>query len=423
MCKPITYTFLVLFVTIFFFYYISNLEFHSFISSNFTKLTINGLYPKPDLLSNSSYSDSDIYHLAKYTTSSNELKKWRYQINKADQGIAKGTIYKQFEYVKRIVNLDFDEERSVRLYIPHDSKFYPKGTLKGVNMWIHGGGFVFGTIQTNDIICKTIANQTGAIVISVSYRLAPENKFPSAIDDVESILRWLTDTSSNNQDIGIHSYGGDSNNIVISGEGTGGNLAASLVASAVSATLPFTTINISSSLTKSSITINSLNSIKGIILICPSLHYGEHSNSHKQYKNINGMLTLDQMEWFYTLYLNDNHRDCSDFRACPMRIPDQILSSFPDTVIISAKNDILRDEGEIFNNKLIKAGSNSIFHEYNNSIHGFFGLNSQDGIDSLQVYTNSIFKMLKHSKKIKNYKINKYKNPKKKKSNSLNSEF
>lgn len=419
MCKPISYTFIVLFITFYFLYYISNIEFYSFISSNFTKLTINGLYPKPDLLSNSTYSSSDIYHLAKYSTSINELKKWRYQKNKADQGIAKGTIFKQFDYVKRIVNLDFENDISIRLYIPHDSILYPKGTLKGINMWIPGGGFVFGTIQTSDIICKTIANQTGAIVVSVSYRLAPENKFPAAIDDVESIFRWLTDTSSINKDNGIYSYGGDSNNIVISGEGTGGNLAASLISSAVASTLPF--IISSPSLTKSSISISSLNSIKGLILICPSLHYGQHSNSHIKYKNYNGMLTLEQMEWFYTLYLNDDHRDCIDFRACPMRSSDDILALFPDTVIISAKNDILRDEGEIFNNKIINAGSNSNFYEYNNSIHGFFGLNSQDGINSLQLYRNSILKMLENSKKNKTFKKNKINNHKN--SNNLKSEF
>jgi carboxylesterase type B len=85
-------------------------------------------------------------------------------------------------------------------------------------VWLHGGGFVIGSLENYDAICRVLANRSGAIVISVDYRLAPEHPFPAAVEDAFAALRWTAVNAS--------SFGGDPARIAIAGDSAGGNLAA-----------------------------------------------------------------------------------------------------------------------------------------------------------------------------------------------------
>lgn len=112
--------------------------------------------------------------------------------------------------------------------------------------------------------------------------------------------------------------------------------------------------------------------LKGLILVYPCLEAVIKYESHFRYANTFALLSLVQMEYFWSLYLNDEDKDCNDYRACPMRTPQRILERFPPTLLILAKNDILLDEGLVFAKKLKNVNVSAETMVFNDSVHGFF---------------------------------------------------
>jgi acetyl esterase len=223
-----------------------------------------------------------------------------------------------------------------------------KTSVKPVLIWFHGGGFVKGSAEADLGICQKLANISNYLVVSVDYRLAPEYPFPAAADDSMKALLWVIKN--------IGQYRGDRNRIVIGGESAGGNLAVGLVASYISR--------------------REFNDVKlhGLLVVYPCLEHGVYTDSHFRYRNINGMLTLAQMQWYWQLYLDKRQDMCSsDYRVCPSRAPSNILNQFPYTNILLARYDILLDESINFIEKLKKYNQNAEYVIYNDTIHGFFG--------------------------------------------------
>jgi acetyl esterase len=238
---------------------------------------------------------------------------------------------------------------AVRLYIAGETINTPLTSLRPILIWFHGGGFVVGNYTNDDTICSKIVEYTDFIVVSVDYRLAPENKFPAGVNDAWDALRWTKHS--------IHKYGGDPSRIYISGESAGGNIATSVVA-----------LN----LDKDRTPLDNRLEIKGLIIFSPCLDHGVYLDSHFRYSDTFALLTLRQMTYFWSLYLPDQVRDAADYRACPMRTPGHILRQFPPTTILMAKYDILLDEGLKFGALLKSLDVPVQTVVYNDSYHAFF---------------------------------------------------
>lgn len=220
-----------------------------------------------------------------------------------------------------------------RIYIPNNLIKPAK-----VIMWFHGGAFVIGSIRADNDICNKLSINTKSIVVSVNYGLAPENKFPVAIEDSISSVKWVFNN--------IKKYGGNNKNIYLVGESAGGNIVLSI--------LPYI----------------SYLKIKGIISIYPPLQIFTYSNSHWRYATKNGFLMLNHLIKAYDAYLDDII-DSQDERANPLLISNKNIKLFPKTMVILAKYDILYDDGILFSKKLKKNNVPVDLIIYPD-IHGFF---------------------------------------------------
>lgn len=222
----------------------------------------------------------------------------------------------------------------IRLYRPRS-----EGVLPAI-VYYHGGGWVVGNIEVVDRPCRTLANLSGCIVVSVEYRLSPETKYPGPLDDCWVALEWLR---KNGKQLGI-----DSNRIIVSGDSAGGNLAA-VVALKVR--------NVSA------------NGLVGQILVYPVIaplvgySFQSYTDNGEGY-----LLTKGAMEWFWDHYLQDND-DIKNPDICPL--DETNLSELPPTFIATAEFDPLRDEGEEYAQRLKGAGVRTVIKRYDGMIHGF----------------------------------------------------
>ena len=211
-----------------------------------------------------------------------------------------------------------------------------------VVVWTHGGGHVVGSVASYDAICRHLAMGTQAIVVSVDYRLAPEHKFPAAIDDVFAVVEWVATQA----DV----FEGDPTRIAVAGDSAGGNLAAVSALLARDAGIQ----------------------LRAQALVYPVTAPDAESDSH--HDNAEGfMLTRANVLWFQRHYRRDE-RDRTDFRYAPA-----IAESHADlapALIQVAEFDPLKDEGIEYANRLSRAGNQVSLTHYAGMIHGFFSLSS-----------------------------------------------
>jgi acetyl esterase len=227
-----------------------------------------------------------------------------------------------------------------RVYTPQGSTPLP------VLVFFHGGGFVIGSIELYDELCRELANGSGYIVMSVDYRLAPEHKFPAAVEDCYAATKWVAENAS--------ILGGDADHIAIGGDSAGGNLAAVVAMLARDKGAPHITLQ---------------------VLIYPFT--GADLDTQSARENATGyFLTRDDMAWFESLYLR-NEADRDDPRVCPLRA--KTLSGLPPALVITAEYDPLRDDGEAYAARLSRAGVPIVCTRYNGMIHGFLALPFDQG--------------------------------------------
>jgi acetyl esterase len=208
-------------------------------------------------------------------------------------------------------------------------------------VFIHGGGFVLGDVETHDNQCRTIANELGAVVLSTDYRRAPEAPFPAALDDALAATRWAAEH--------LDELGGDPARLAVAGDSAGGNLAA-VVAQLACDTGP---------------------ALAGQLLIYPGTDFVTRHPSQEE--NAEGyFLTLADMEWFADHYTGDADR--SDPRLSPALSTD--LAGLPPAVIATAEYDPLRDQGNAYADALEAAGVPVVKRCYPGLIHGFFDLSA-----------------------------------------------
>ena len=225
---------------------------------------------------------------------------------------------------------------AIRIYAPREAK---PGERFPVLLWFHGGGFVIGDLDTHDPACRALATQAECLVVAVDYRLAPECKFPAAVDDSMAALRWLA----------LHApeIGGDPARIAVGGDSAGGNLAAVCSILARDDGYP---------------------KLAHQLLIYPCTAPEPETPSHRQFAE-GHLLTRNTITWFYKQYVR-SPREFNDFRFAPLVAKD--LSNLPPALVLVAGYDPLRDEGVDYAKRLIEAGNRVTLVNYEGMIHGFY---------------------------------------------------
>ena len=208
-------------------------------------------------------------------------------------------------------------------------------------LFFHGGGWVIGDINTHDVLCRQLTAASGASVVSVDYRLAPEHKFPAAADDSWAATTWVVAHAA---ELGL-----DAGRIAVGGDSAGGNLAAVVALMARDAGGPAISLQ---------------------TLIYPVTDVMRETRTYGDFAD-GYLLTRDSMRWFIAHYLASGDQ-ARDWRASPLRAPS--LAGLPPALIITAGFDPLRDEGEMFAGRLRDAGNMVDYVCYGGMIHGFIGM-------------------------------------------------
>ena len=206
-------------------------------------------------------------------------------------------------------------------------------------VYYHGGGFVYYSVETHDNICRLLSTLSGAAVLSVDYRLAPENKFPAAAHDAYDSLVWAIDNAG---DLGIEEH-----RIAVAGDSAGGNLAAVVSLMARDSGLR--------------------GAPRAQALVYPVLNLADMSPSRFEFSE--GYMLEERMDrWFVSQYLGDPD-EARDPYASPLLAED--LRGLPPALIVTAEYDPLRDQGEIYAHRLRTAGVDAVAIRYLGMVHGF----------------------------------------------------
>ncbi|MEO8303763.1 MAG: alpha/beta hydrolase [Betaproteobacteria bacterium] len=220
--------------------------------------------------------------------------------------------------------------------------FKPREIMIGEHLpalvWFHGGGFVIGDLDTHDSVCRRLSRLAQCIVVSVDYRLAPEAKFPAAVDDSMAALRWV---AQHGERIGV-----DVARLAVGGDSAGGNLAAACAILARNEGFP---------------------KLACQLLFYPCTAPEPETASHHKFAE-GHLLTRKTITWFYAQYLRSS-KDTQDFRFGPL-VADDLANLAPAWVIV-AGFDPLRDEGVQYAARLIDSGNKVTLVNYEGMIHGF----------------------------------------------------
>lgn len=223
----------------------------------------------------------------------------------------------------------------MRLYRPLGSR---AEDVLPVLVYFHGGGWVIGDLDTHDTLCRQLANGSSCAVVAVDYRMAPEHRFPVAVEDAVAATRWVRERATE------HAL--DPERMAVGGDSAGGNLAAVVAITGRAAGDPPLAFQ---------------------LLIYPSTDQRRLTAS-QQTKSEGYLLTNDTMTYFHDHYIGEKKYD-DDWRASPLLYPDH--SRLPPALIVTAGYDPLRDEGVQYADKLSKAGSRATLVCFERQIHGF----------------------------------------------------
>lgn len=227
------------------------------------------------------------------------------------------------------------DEIDARVYKPAGDGPFP--TI----LYIHGGGWVVADLDVYDSTPRALCEKAKAVVISVDYRKAPDNKFPAAHDDTWAAYQWVLENADE--------YGGNPEKVAVAGESAGGNMAASICLMAKQ---------------------------KGVqmpvhqLLIYPVLDTATNTQSYKENETTKP-LSAEGMKWFFKYYFGSD-ADAANPRVAILRNTD--LKGLPRATIINAEIDPLRDEGQTYAEKLKAAGVSATRQLYKGVTHEFFGM-------------------------------------------------
>lgn len=257
-------------------------------------------------------------------------------------------------YEERALTLtfkDIDIDKAIDLDIPGPIGdvpiriYQPVGMTKPlpVLVYYHGGGWVIGSRDTHDSLCRLIANSGPFVVVSVDYRMGPEHPFPAAVQDSVAALNWTAEN--------IAEYNGNPDKIAVGGDSAGGNLSAVVCLAALKE-----------------------NTYLPIFqwLIYPATDMEMTTPSHTKFAE-GYFLTRSMMEYFQGHYLK-NDADKKDWRASPLRA--ESLAGLPPALIQTAGFDPLQDEAIAYAERMNKEGCEAKHTHYEGMVHGFINLGS-----------------------------------------------
>jgi acetyl esterase len=227
-----------------------------------------------------------------------------------------------------------DHAVPVRIYRPSEAKNLP------VIVFFHGGGWVVCDLDTHDSVCRTLCKNSGAVVVSVDYRLAPEHKFPVPLEDCYAATKYIADNAV--------SLGVDALQLTVAGDSAGGNLACAVALMAKAHSGP---------------------AIAHQFLIYPVTDYNFDTPSYQQLAS-GYMLTAQGMRWYWQQYTGDT-ATAQNPLASVLRAD---LAGLPPATIITAGYDPLRDEGKALADKMQAAGVAVSYKCFDDMLHGFVNL-------------------------------------------------
>lgn len=233
----------------------------------------------------------------------------------------------------RMIPVSDGEKIKIRIYTPEGTGPFP------IFMYYHGGGWVLGDIEMVDPTCRMIANQTNSVVVSVDYRLAPEYKFPVPVNDSYAALKWVKENAG--------PINGSASKIIVGGDSAGGNIATVVSMVARDKGGP---------------------DISAQVLLYPVTGMECNTESYEKFQQ-GFALDKELMLWFIKHYIR-NEADKIDAYAAPLIAED--LSNLPPALIITAENDVLRDEGQSYAKRLGEANVEVESIVEKGLIHGYF---------------------------------------------------
>jgi acetyl esterase len=220
----------------------------------------------------------------------------------------------------------------IRMYTPRGTPPFP-----GL-VYLHGGGWVIGSLDTHDVPCRTLAERANAVVVAVDYRLAPEHRFPAAAEDAYAATSWV---AAHAAELGI-----DPARLALGGDSAGGNLSAVVSLMARDRGGP---------------------RLAHQLLVYPATDARCDTVSYRE-NGADYFLTTEAMRWFWGHYLA-SPADGEQPYASPLRAPD--LRGLPPALVLTAEFDPLRDEAEAYAARLREAGVPVRLVRFPGMIHGF----------------------------------------------------
>ncbi|BFV55165.1 alpha/beta hydrolase [Kitasatospora sp. CMC57] len=224
---------------------------------------------------------------------------------------------------------------AMRLHRPHGGARLP------ALVYLFGGGWTLGSLDTCDAICRRLANAAGCVTVSIGYRRAPEHPYPAAVQDCYAGTAWLAEHAA---ELGL-----DPDRIAIGGDSAGGNLAAAVTLLARRAGGP---------------------ALRHQLLVYPNTAYRADTASVRESEDPL-LFNRHSVDWYWSHYLKVE-ADGDDPLASPLRADD--LSGLPPATVITAEYDPLRDEGEAYAAALTAAGVPVLARRYDGMVHGFFAM-------------------------------------------------
>jgi acetyl esterase len=229
-----------------------------------------------------------------------------------------------------------DPDVPARLYLPEGEPPFP------VIVYFHAGGWALGTYDDIDTPVRALANRSGCAILSVNYRLAPEHKYPAAVDDAYAAVKWASQNGER--------YGFDGDRLAVMGDSAGGTLATVVSMRARDEGEP---------------------TIRLQVMVYPMLDHDYETDSYRQFGSNWGVLTRTDIVWFHCHYVS--HPDELNLPyVCPLRSTD--LRDLPEALIILPEADPLRDEGLRYAERLRQAGVPVEAKVYPGMVHGFWQL-------------------------------------------------
>lgn len=229
-----------------------------------------------------------------------------------------------------------DGDLPVRIYVPRSGR-----APHPVFVYFHGGGWTIGDLDTHDAVARAFADEAECIVVSVDYRTGPEQRFPAAVDDALAAFAWTAAHAAE--------FGGDPSRLAVGGDSAGGNLAAVVSQQTLAAGVRTPDFQ---------------------LLLYPATDLAAEYESYELFAE-GYYLTRPLMRWFSANYASEGW-PLDDPRMSPLRA--ESLSGLPPTFVLTAGFDVLRDEGKAYANRLLEAGVDVEYRNYDSLIHGFISM-------------------------------------------------